>query len=205
MTIHEIVSAIKKENERNENSEEFLTLLKNRLLYIDQKVIDEAHELVEIGLVLFQDDLNLDAREHFEKSIELFPTCNAYFLLAMVEFDEDNYYQALRWSIAAAMFVNKREFNFWNAFMLRNICVIFLLARNEENWLEHQSELKFIFNEYLLPNFEIYERERKKYGIRDLFLQNINMENITIHSLKSALPPKGWVYTFTQDNKSELH
>ena len=64
--------------------------------------------------------------------------------------------------------------------------------------------MKFIFNEYLLPNFEIYERERKKYGIRDLFVEKIHMENITIQSLKSALPPKGWVYTFTQDNKSEL-
>jgi hypothetical protein len=204
MTIKEIVSVIQKEKERNENSAGFKSLLDHRLITTDQSVIDEAHELVEIGLELFQDDLNTKAKEHFQKSIDLFPTCNAYFLLSMVEFDEDNYYQALRWSIAAAMFVNKREFNFWNAFMLRNVCVIFLLGRNEENWLVHQSELKFIFNEYLLPNFEIYERERKKYGIRDLFLEHINMDNITIYGLKSALPPKGWVYSFTQDNKSEL-
>jgi hypothetical protein len=204
MTIKEIVSVIKKEKERNENSAAFNSLLEHRLITTDQSIIDEAHELVEIGLVYFQDDVNTQAREHFQKSIDIFPTCNAYFLLAMVEFDEDNYYQALRWSIAAAMFVNEREFNYWNAFMLRNVCVVFLLSINEENWLEHQTELKFIFSNYLLPNFEIYERERKKYGIKDLFLEHINMDKIAIDSLKSALPPKGWVYTFTQDNKSEL-
>lgn len=204
MTIKEILSAINKEKERNENSEGFNSLLKQRLIFTDQSIVDEAHELVEIGLALFQDDFNFQAKEHFQKSINLFPTCNAYFLLSMVEFDEDNYYQALRWSIAAAMFVNKSEFNFWNAFMLRNICVIFLLVENEENWAEHQSNLKSIFNDYLLPNFEIYERERKKYGISDLFQQQINLYNITKESLLSAMPPKGWVYTFTQDNKSDL-
>jgi hypothetical protein len=204
MKIKDIVTTIKKEKERTENSDGFQKMLKSRLQVTEQSIIDEAHEYVEIGLQLFQDDLNQDARKHFEKSLELFPTCNAYFLLAMLEFDEENYYQALRWSIAAAMFENKKEFNFWNAFMLRNICIFFLLVHNEENWLEHQPELRFIFIEYLLPNLEIYERERKKYGIRDLFLENIDMSNINKNNLLSVLPPKNWVYTFTQDNKSEL-
>jgi len=204
MKIKEIVSVIKKEKERNENSEGFNSLLKLRLYNTDQSTIDEAHELVEIGLTLFQDDFNFHAKEHFQKSIGLFPTCNAYFLLSMVEFDEDNYYQALRWSIAAAMFKNKSEFNYWNAFMLRNICIIFLLIQNEENWIAQQSDLKLLFTDYLYPNFEIYERERKNYGIRDLFLEQINLENITKESLTSVMPPKSWVYTFTQDNKSEL-
>lgn len=204
MTINEILSAINKVKERNENSEGFNSLLKQRLIFTDQSIVDEAHELVEIGLALFQDDFNFQAKEHFQKSINLFPTCNAYFLLSMVEFDEDNYYQALRWSIAAAMFVNKSEFNFWNAFMLRNICVIFLLVENEENWAEHQSNLKSIFNDYLLPNFEIYERERKNYGITNLFRNQIEIQNINKQDLFKVIPPKGWVYTFTQDNKSDL-
>lgn len=204
MTIKEIISVIQKEKDRYENSEGFKSILETRLFSTDQSVIDKAHEFVEVGLVLFQDDLNKEAKEHFQKSIDLFPTCNAYFLLAMVEFDEDNYYQALRWAIAAAMFVNKKEFNYWNAFLLRNICIIHLLVANNENWHEQQAELRFIFHDYLIPNFEKYEIERKNYGITNLFQNQIEMQNINKQDFYQVVPPKGWVYTFTHDNKSEL-
>lgn len=204
MTIKEIVSVIQKEKERNENSSGFKSLIENRLLLTDQSIVDDAHELVEKGLLLFQDDLNKQAKEHFQKSIDLFPTCNAYFLLSMVEFDEDNYYQALRWSIAATMFVNNREFNYWNAFLLRNICILNLLITNNENWNEQQTALKFIFQDYLMPNIEKYESERKNYGITNLFRNQIEIQNINKQDLSKVIPPKGWVYTFTQDNKSEL-
>jgi hypothetical protein len=55
-----------------------------------------------------------------------------------------------------------------------------------------------------MPNFEKYESERKNYGITNLFRNQIEIQNIKKLDLSAVIPPKGWVYTFTHDNKSEL-
>lgn len=203
-TISEILAIIENEKARNLGSADFLKMINLRFLNTQQNIIDQANQYVHDGLNAFQNDQNEIAKIYYQKAIDLFPTCNSYFLLSMVEYDEGNYYQAWRWSIAASMFINKAEFNYWNAILLRNFCVLNLLSTNNEDWQNQQYNLHGIIKDYIIPNFEFYETQRKNYGLTELFKTEFENLEIDKNIIQSLLPPIGWIYNFIQDNKTEL-